>query len=130
MSSTESPTAVQAAIAAATAQFIDAFNRQDAAGCARLYTEQGATLPPNAEIARGRDAIQVVWQELFDAGLTAFAVDSLEVESAGEWAYEMGRYRLYAGDDLADEGKYVLIWKREGGQWRIHRDIVNTSRPA
>ena len=87
-------------------------------------------MPPNAEIARGREAIQAVWQELFDAGLTAFAVDSLEVESAGEWAYEMGRYRLYAGDDLADEGKYVLVWKQEGGQWRIHRDIVNTSRPA
>jgi ketosteroid isomerase-like protein len=130
MSSSESPTDVQGAIAAATAQFIAAFGRQDAAGCAQLYTELGATLPPNAEMARGREAIQAVWQELFDAGLTAFAVDSLEVENAGDWAYEMGRYRLYAGDDLADEGKYLLIWKREAGQWRIHRDIVNTSRPA
>jgi ketosteroid isomerase-like protein len=130
MSSTEPQADLQAAIGAATAQFIAAFGRQDAAGCARLYTEQGATLPPNAGIARGRAAIQAVWQELFDAGLTAFAVDSLELEGAGEWAYEMGRYRLYAGDELADEGKYLLIWKREAGQWRIHRDIVNTSRPA
>ena len=55
------------------------------------------------------------------------------MESAGDLAYEMGRYTLYAGDNaVADEGKHLhlLIWKREAGQWRIHRDIVNSSRPA
>lgn len=131
VSSMEQQTEVRAAIEAATRQLIDAFGQRDAAGCASLYTEQGAMLPPNADIARGRQAIQDVWQGIFDAGLTAFRVESLEVESAGDLAYEMGRYTLYAGDnDVADEGKYILIWKREAGQWRIHRDIVNSSRPA
>lgn len=130
MSSADTSTNAQVAIAAATSQFLDAFRRQDAAGCARLYTTDGATLPPNADIARGHAAIQAVWQEAFDAGLRGFEVDSLEVESAGDLAYEMGHYRMYAGDDLADEGKYILVWKREAGHWRIHRDIVNTSRPA
>jgi uncharacterized protein (TIGR02246 family) len=130
MSTTESQTDVRAAIAAATAQFIEAFSRQDAAACARLYSEQGATLPPGADILRGREAIQAAWQEAFDAGLTAFRVESLEVESAGDLAYEMGHYAMYAGADLADEGKYILVWRREAGEWRIHRDIVNSSRPA
>lgn len=130
MSSMDQQSNVRAAIAAVTSQFIDAFRRQDAAACASLYTADGATLPPNADIARGRAAIQAVWQEVFDAGLTGFQVDSLEVESAGDLAYEMGRYSMCADDDLADEGKYLLIWRREAGQWRIHRDIVNTSRPA
>ena len=131
MSTREPQTEVQSAIEAATNQLIEAFGRQDAAGCASLYTTQGAMLPPNADIAWGRPAIQEVWQGIFDAGLTAFRVDSLEVESAGDLAYEMGRYTLYAGDNaVADEGKYLLIWKREAGQWRIHRDIVNSSRPA
>lgn len=131
MSTREPQTEVQSAIEAATNQLIEAFGRQDAAGCASLYTAQGAMLPPNADIAWGRPAIQEVWQGIFDAGLTAFRVESLEVERAGDLAYEMGRYTLYAGDNaVADEGKYLLIWKREAGQWRIHRDIVNTSRPA
>ena len=66
-----------------------------------------------------------------DAPWTARAAyESLEVESAGALAYEMGRYTLYAGDNDVDKGKYVLIWKREAGQRRIHRDIVNSSRPA
>src|SRR5260370_37429822 len=87
-------------------------------------------LPPNADIAWGRPAIQEVWQGIFDAGLTAFPVDSLEVESAGDLAYEMGRYTLYAGDNaVADEGKDLLIWKRGAGQWRVHRVLANGSRP-
>ena len=133
MSTTEQQTEVRGAIEAATRQLIDAFGQRDAAGCASLYTADGAMLPPNADIAWGRQAIQAVWQGIFDAGLTAFRVDSLEVESAGDLAYEMGRYTLYAGDNaVADEGKHLhlLIWKREAGQWRIHRDIVNSSRPA
>lgn len=131
MSTAEQQTDVRAAIEAATRQFIDAFGRRHPAGCASVYTAQGATLPPNAAIARGRQAIQEVWQGAFDVGLTAFRVESLDVESAGDLAYEMGRYTLYAGDnEVANEGKYILIWKREAGQWRIHRDFVNSSRPA
>ena len=131
MSIIEQQSEVRAAIEAATRQRTDAFGRRDAAAFASLYTEQGAMLPPNAEIAFGRQAIQEFWQGIFDAGLTASRDETLEVETAGDLAYEMGRYTLYAGDNnVVDEGKYILIWKREAGQWRIHRDIANTSRPA
>jgi uncharacterized protein (TIGR02246 family) len=130
MSTTEQQTEVRAAIETVNRQLIDAFRRRDAAGCASLYTAHGAMLPPNADIAWGRQAIQAVWQGIFDAGLTDFRDETLEVESAGDLAYGMGRYTLYAGENAVDTGKYVLIWKREAGQWRIHRDIVNSSRPA
>jgi ketosteroid isomerase-like protein len=30
----------------------------------------------------------------------------------------------------ADRGKYIVVWKRDGGQWRLHRDSWNTSMPA
>jgi ketosteroid isomerase-like protein len=31
---------------------------------------------------------------------------------------------------VLDEGKYIVIWKHEDGQWKLHRDILNSSRPA
>ena len=131
MSIIEQQSEVRAAIETAARQRTDAFGRGDAAACASLYTEQGAMLPPNADIAQGRQAIQELWQGIFDAGLTASRDETLEVETAGDLAYEMGRYTLYAGDNnVVDEGKYILIWKREARQWRIHRDIANSSRPA
>src|SRR5207245_6361923 len=95
MSTMEQQTEVRAAIEAATRQLIDAFGQRDAAGCASLYTEQGAMLPPNADIAWGRQAIQEAWQGIVDAGLTAFRVESLEVERAGAVAYASGGDALH-----------------------------------
>jgi ketosteroid isomerase-like protein len=32
-----------------------------------------------------------------------------------------------AEGNVLDRGKYVVVWQREQGQWRIHRDIWSTS---
>jgi hypothetical protein len=43
----------------------------------------------------------------------------------------VGKYTL-TGDagKVLDQGKYVVVWKRELGQWKLYRDIWNTSVPA
>jgi ketosteroid isomerase-like protein len=30
---------------------------------------------------------------------------------------------------MTDQGKYLVIWKRQGQTWKIARDIWNTSKP-
>jgi ketosteroid isomerase-like protein len=53
------------------------------------------------------------------------------VEGHGETAHEIGRYTLKTGTgEVADSGKYLVVWKQEGGAWKLHRDIWTTSRPA
>ena len=43
----------------------------------------------------------------------------------------MSRYELQDGDGQAlDAGKFIVVWKREAGQWKLHRDIFNSSMPA
>ncbi len=118
-------------IAAANAKFMDAFNRGDAAAVAALYTEDGAILPPNAEIMRGRAAIQAFWQAVMNMGVKSAALTSVEVEDHGGTAIEVGQYAL-SGDagQLLDAGKYVVIWKHVQREWYLYRDIWNSSRPA
>jgi uncharacterized protein (TIGR02246 family) len=131
MTTGEQTTEARAAIGAANRRAMEAFGRQDAASLALVYAEQAVALPPNAESVHGRAAIQQLWQGAFAAGLTACRIETDAVERAGDLAVEEGRYTLYAGDNqLADEGKYIQIWKREGGQWSSHRDIWNSNRPA
>jgi ketosteroid isomerase-like protein len=49
----------------------------------------------------------------------------------GDLAAETGKYDLTGADGtVLDSGKYVVVWKREGGHWKLHRDIWNTSMPA
>jgi uncharacterized protein (TIGR02246 family) len=125
------PTDIRADIMAGNTRFMDAFRRGDAAGLATLYTAGGQVFAPHSEIVAGHDAIRTFWQGAMDAGLTDATLDTVEVERTGETAVEVGRYTLRAkGGQVADAGKYVVVWKREGGGWKLHRDIWNTSQPA
>jgi ketosteroid isomerase-like protein len=121
----------KAAIEAANAKFSADFAKGDAAAVAAHYTATAQAFPPNGEIARGREAIQKVWKGAMDAGVKAVKLVTLEAEAHGDTAYEVGTYVLTGeGGKQLDNGKYVVVWKREGGQWKIHRDIWNTSMPA
>lgn len=124
-------TDIRSDILACNKQFMDAFGRGDAAGLANLYTVGGQLLPPNSEVVAGRDAIRAFWKGAITSGLKDATLDTVEVEATGETAVEVGRYTLRGkGGQVADAGKYVVVWKTESGSWKLHRDIWNTNHPA
>ncbi len=121
----------QDAITAANQQFMKAFNSGDAAGIARLYTDNGQVLPPNSDAITGHQGIQSFWQGAMDMGIANATLESTEVIAQDNGAYEVGRYTLAASNgQVLDRGKYLVIWHREGGQWKLHRDIWNSNLPA
>jgi uncharacterized protein (TIGR02246 family) len=118
-------------IATAVGSFMAAVKRGDAAGLAALYTESGQVLPPNADFVKGKGAIQVFWQAVMDMGIKEAKIEIVEVEGHGDTAIEVSTFTLHGeGGQVLDRGKYIVIWKREGGQWKLHRDIFNSSMPA
>ena len=124
-------TEVREAISAGNKRFMETFERGDAAGMATLYTENGQLLPPNTDIVSGRQGIQSFWQGAMDMGIKAVKLVTTEFEEHGDTAIAVGKYTLSGeGDQVIDSGKYVVILKQEGGQWRLHRDIWNSSMPA
>lgn len=131
VTATDVSTDLRAAIAAADAQFADVFKQRDAAGMAALYTETGELLPPNADVVAGREALQGFWQAVMDMGIQEAELDIVEVMDLGDTAVEVGRYVLYAPErQVADKGKYIVVWQKQDGQWKLHRDIFNSSLPA
>ncbi|HSD66160.1 MAG TPA: DUF4440 domain-containing protein [Vicinamibacteria bacterium] len=124
------PEDVRAAIEAKNKAFTSAVARGDAAAIAALYTSTAEVLPPGGEIARGREAIQKAFQGAIDAGMRDLPLTLVEVEAHGDTATEVGTW-VWKGKDGAtlDHGKYIVIWKKEGGDWRLHRDIWNSSTP-
>ena len=121
----------RAAIDAGNRQFMTSFGRQDAAGMASLYTASGCVMPANSEVLSGTANVKAFWQGAFEMGLKEAVLETVELEEHGDTAIESGRYTLKAdGGAVADQGKYIVIWKNDGGTWKLHKDIWNTSQPA
>ena len=120
----------RAGIEATNAQFMEAFSQSDAAGVAACYTEDAKFLSPNSEIVGGREAVQEAIQGLIDAGIKGLRLEATEVEGHGDTAHEVGTYTLMGEDgQTMDQGKYIVIWKKVGDEWKLHRDIFNSNLP-
>jgi uncharacterized protein (TIGR02246 family) len=117
---------VRAAVEAGNRAFVAAFLAGDAKAIAQLYTADAQVIAPGAPVARGREAIAAAWQSSIDSGIRDVRLQTLDVESAGDLASETGVVELVARDGATTRARYVVVWKREGGQWRLHRDIWNS----
>jgi uncharacterized protein (TIGR02246 family) len=126
--------AVRVAIEKRAAEFSAAFNRGDVKAVAAMYTEDAIALPPDADIVRGRTAIEKLWTDAMASGMKSITFTVLDVQSSGDLAVETGRAAIGlqpAGKPVTTQtGKYVVVWQRGAdGQWRLLRDIWNGGGP-
>jgi len=122
---------VRQAIEANNSKWSKALSRGEAATIAALYTSTAQLLPANGNVVSGQEAIQKYWQGAITSGFRAVTLTTVEVESYGDTAYEVGKYAVPGeGGKVLGTGDYVVIWKRENGQWKLHRDIWTTNTPA
>ena len=116
-------------------QWLKLVKAKDAAAIAKLYTDDGAVMPPNAPAAKGRDAIQQTWAGMMGTpgfDLT-FSPEQIIVSSSGDMALDRGTYRLAVaphGTAQTDTGKYVVVWRKIGSEWKAAADIFNSDLPA
>ena len=121
----------QQAIQDTNAQWLRLIKDGNAAAVAQLYLPDGAIMPPGAPKAQGPKAIEKVWSGLIATpgfGLT-FKADDITVSSAGDMALDRGTYRLETGSPSAptqDVGKYVVVWRKIEGKWKVAADIFNS----
>ena len=126
--------AADQAIRAHVDRWLQLVKAKDAAGIAQLYTEDGAVMPPNAPIGKGRGAIEKTWASMMQTpgfDLT-FTPEQILVSSSGDMALDRGTYRLSVapgGRQLTDTGKYVVVWRKMGGDWKAAADIFNSDLP-
>ena len=115
----------------AEAKFVDVFNDRDAAALAGLYSRNASLMPPGSARIVGREAIQNFWQGLFDIGEVELSLTAFMANNNGTLGYSIGGYSLTimpeGAEAIADEGKYVIVWKRgPTGIWQLAVDIWNT----
>ena len=114
---------------------VAAVNAGDARAWAAQFTDDGVQMPPNMPANVGRSAIEFWSKGFMDLFGLEFALSVEEVRVLGEWAFERGAYTIglspkSGGPSMQDTGKYITIYQRKSGEnWRMARDIWNSSNP-
>lgn len=103
---------------------------RDADRIGGLYASDARLMPPGSEVVTGRDAVAAFWQDATEQGIDTIDIEPVEVAEHGDAASRVGRATLSAADGTTlDEVKFVELWTREDGEWRISHDIWNSNRP-
>ena len=111
-----------------------ALNANDLEKILALYGSDPVFMPQHAPALVGRDAVRAGYQQVFDTIKLNIRFEVHEIEETGDWAWartsSAGSTRiLAAGIEVAEGNNELFVFRREGGEWRIHRYLFATNRP-
>ena len=98
------------------------------------YGSEPVFMPQHAPALIGRDAVRAGYEQVFATIKLDVRFEIHEVEEAGDWAWartsSAGRTRILAADVEVSEGNNELfVFRRENGEWKIHRYLFATNQP-
>lgn len=113
--------------------YVAASLKGDAKALAALYTEDAVEMPPHQPLIKGRAAIERHYTKQFGGPekLKSFSLTHLDTRAAGDLGYDVGTYQQTITDGqepMDDTGKYTVILKRSGGEWKVAYAIYNSDQ--
>jgi ketosteroid isomerase-like protein len=119
-------------IIAATKAFSKAYMDGDFETIANSYTMDAKIFPNNADIISGRKAVKERWMLGAETKILHHEIIPLEITFLGEYAHDYGYFEGKSenkdGSISNWRGKYVVVWKKEDGNWKMYLDIWNRIR--
>lgn len=99
-----------------------------------FYAPEGSLYLPGMPVATGRDNIRRAANAF--ASAPGFAMrwspTKADVSTAGDLGYISGAYQITrnepAGKLVAENGKYVEVWKKQDGVWKAMEFIFNPDK--
>ena len=111
-----------------------ALNANDIDAILNLYGQEPVFMPQHAPALLGRDAVRAGYAHVFATIKLNIRFAIHEVEVAGNWAWartsSAGATRILASGMQVQEGNNELfVFRKEDGDWRIHRYLFSTNQP-
>jgi len=119
-------------------QWTVALQSKDAGKIEAFYATGAVSMRPNQPVSTGLDEIRKAIDSMLADTTFLFntytgRVDAIEVSIAGDMAYAYGHDEIMVKtkDGLVkDEGKWVDIWKKIDGQWKVTVSCGNSNKPS
>lgn len=96
---------------------------------ADAYTSDGKIFPGGQDILAGRERIKKYWVLPEGVRTSYHKITPEEIKVIKDHAYDYGYYegktKRKDGSESSWKGKYVIVWKKEKGQWKMLLDMWN-----
>ncbi len=120
----------KAEIEAANKEFMAFFAAGDSVGLANLYTLDAKFMNTGAPAITGRKNIQSGFSGIIKSGISRADLRTIEVWGTEDLITEEGELSLFVEETEVYQGKYIVVWKKDDGKWKLFRDIFNSNLPA
>lgn len=117
-------------------RFADVAYEEGVAEAYRRFMAEDAIQLPDGDLAiGGRDAIYANMLAITDGVEFSLTWEPIkaEVAASGDLGYTWGIYYYESLDEIGApfvaEGKYVYLWRKNGGRWELILDITNKTEP-
>lgn len=118
------------AILAQAKAFSKAFVAKDTEKIVSFYTTDASIFPNRTKIMQGTEAIRKYWSFRPNIANLEHQLLPEKIEIVGNTAYDYGYYKgktQREGKKVSSwQGKYVVVWKKVKGVWKMHLDIWNS----
>jgi len=124
----------KAEVQAVIAKYESALNASNTDDVLTLYGKNPIFMPQHAPAQVGRAAVKQAYDNVFSTIKLDVEFSIHEVEVLGDTAWvrtsSAGQTRILANDVVVNEGNNELfIFKKENGDWKIHRYLFSTNQP-
>lgn len=110
-----------------TQQFAIAFTMHDLESCLALFADDAQILPEHGSVVEGRESLADYLKNSMTPVVSFKTItDMLLVR--GDVAVEQGHFtvrNIKRGANI-EYGKYMHVWRKENGDWKLYRMIYNT----
>lgn len=113
-----------------------AATRGDLDAVVAFYADDACVLWPGAAVARGKAHVRAAWKQAFAdyKGLKLkFTAKQVIVAHDADLATDLGRVdfgHVTAQGPVMNVGKYVVVWKKVRGSWKVLYDCYNMNQPG
>lgn len=110
--------------------FGEEIRRGDSIALASHYASDAVVMPPNSEVVKGNNIVGM-WGGALRMGVKDVKLTITDITGGGDLYVETGNIEMFGADNKSlDKGKYVVVWKKENGNWKMYRDIWNSNSAA